>query len=81
MSDTAREIRHLYRIIRNIRREMHDARRRRAYDAIATQSTHGPGRRFEGGDFRLVPLSPSARCLEQPCLDRPDHCGNSSNII
>ncbi|WP_241026429.1 hypothetical protein [Burkholderia sp. Se-20378] len=27
LSDTAREIRHLYRIIRNTRREMHDARR------------------------------------------------------
>ncbi|KVK95637.1 hypothetical protein WT01_25820 [Burkholderia cepacia] len=53
-SDTAREIQHLYRIIRNAWRKRHDARRRRLYYS---------SRRFEGGDFGLVTLLPSTRII------------------
>ncbi|WP_254624581.1 hypothetical protein [Burkholderia diffusa] len=57
LGDIARDIRHLYWIIRNIRRGIHDARRRRVYYAnCGSQKTPAHGRRFEGRDSRLVTL-------------------------
>ncbi len=53
--------RNLYWVIRNTRRGIHDAKRRRVYYEIAEhKKTPAHGRRVEGDDFGLATLLPDA---------------------
>lgn len=73
LADVAREIRNLYWVIRNTRRGVHDARRRRVYYQIAEHKK----RLLVAGVSReailcLLRCCRSRHCQHQGCFDCPD---------
>ncbi|WP_323120329.1 hypothetical protein [Burkholderia alba] len=76
--DVARDIRHLYWIIRNTRRGVHDARRRRTYYLIAEHKK----RLLMAGVSKdailgLLRCYRSRHCQQQGCFDCPNRAADS----
>lgn len=79
--DVARDIRNLYWVIRNTRRGVHDARRRRVYYQIAEHKK----RLLMAGVSReailcLLRCCRSRHCQRQGCFDCPDGTTEHAHI-